>query len=64
MDSQEMRVQKRDGKLEEVSFDKILRRVKNLGSEATPPIQLNYSELIMKVIIHLHMPFFRFFNVS
>ena len=54
MDSQEMRVQKRDGKLEEVSFDKILRRVKNLGSETTPPIQLNYSELIMKVIDQLH----------
>ena len=54
MDSQEMRVQKRDGNFEDVSFDKILRRVKNLGSEATPPIQLNYSELIMKVIDQLH----------
>lgn len=54
IDSQEMRVQKRNGKFEEVSFDKILRRVKNLGSEASPPIQLNYSELIMKVIDQLH----------
>ena len=54
LDSQEMRVQKRNGMFEEVSFDKILRRVKNLGSEANPPIQLNYSELIMKVIDQLH----------
>ena len=48
----EMRVLKRDGVLEEVSFDKILRRIKTLGHEAG--IQINYSALVMKVIDQLH----------
>ncbi len=48
----EMRVLKRDGVLEEVSFDKILRRIKTLGHEAG--IQINYSSLVMKVIDQLH----------
>jgi ribonucleoside-diphosphate reductase alpha chain len=46
-----MRVQKRDGKLEDVSFDKILRRIKKLGQEVG--IQINYSSLAMKVIDQL-----------
>jgi ribonucleoside-diphosphate reductase alpha chain len=49
---EEMRVLKRDGVLEEVSFDKILRRIKTLGHEAG--IQINYSSLVMKVIDQLH----------
>ena len=53
MDVQEMRVQKRCGNFEDVSFDKILRRVKNLGSKTNPPIRINYSELVMKVIDQL-----------
>jgi ribonucleoside-diphosphate reductase alpha subunit len=48
----EMRVLKRDGNLEEVSFDKILSRIKKLGQEAG--IQINYSALVMKVIDQLH----------
>ena len=48
----EMRVLKRDGNLEEVSFDKILSRIKKLGHEAG--IQINYSALVMKVIDQLH----------
>ena len=48
-----MRVQKRDGGYEDVSFDKILRRVKNLASEAVPPIRVNFGKLIMKVIDQL-----------
>ena len=36
---QEMRVTKRDGQLEEVSFDKILKRVKKLGALPTHPRQ-------------------------
>jgi ribonucleotide reductase alpha subunit len=48
----EMRVTKRDGKLEEVAFDKILSRVKKLGQEAN--IQINYSSLVMKVIDQLY----------
>ena len=48
----EMRVQKRNGSLEEISFDKILNRIKKLGHEAN--IQINYSSLVMKVIDQLY----------
>ena len=50
--STEMRVTKRDGELQEVAFDKILKRVKKLGQEAG--IHINYSSLIMKVIDQLY----------
>ena len=49
-----MRVIKRDGTFQEVSFDKILQRVKKLGAEVTPPLMINYSQLIMKVIDQLY----------
>jgi len=48
----EMRVTKRDGKLEDIAFDKILNRIKKLGQEAN--IQINYSSLAMKVIDQLY----------
>ena len=48
----EMRVQKRNGSLEDISFDKILNRVKKLGHEAN--IHINYSSLVMKVIDQLY----------
>uniref|UniRef100_A0A6C0D9I3 ribonucleoside-diphosphate reductase n=1 Tax=viral metagenome TaxID=1070528 RepID=A0A6C0D9I3_9ZZZZ len=52
-DSQrEMRVTKRDGSVEDISFDKILNRVKKLGQEAN--IHINYSSLVMKVIDQLY----------
>ena len=50
--STEMRVMKRNGELQEVSFDKILERVKKLGQEAG--IHINYSSLVMKVIDQLY----------
>ena len=50
--STEMRVTKRNGELQEVSFDKILERVKKLGKEAD--IHINYSSLVMKVIDQLY----------
>jgi ribonucleotide reductase alpha subunit len=50
--SQEMRVTKRNNELQEVSFDKILERVKKLGQEVG--IQINYSSLVMKVIDQLY----------
>lgn len=50
--SSEMRVTKRDGMLQDVSFDKILDRVKKLGHEAG--ININYSSLVMKVIDQLY----------
>ena len=54
MDEREMRVLKRDGSEQEVSFDKILQRVKKLGNEVTIPLSINYSQLIMKVIDQLY----------
>jgi len=53
----QMHVLKRDGLAEEVSFDKILLRVKRLGSDAElgPPLTgVNYSQLVMKVIDQLY----------
>ena len=48
----EMRVTKRNGNLEDISFDKILNRIKKLGQEAG--VQINYSALAMKVIDQLY----------
>ena len=50
----EMHVLKRNNKKEEVSFDKILNRVKKLGNEVVPPLNINYSSLVMKVIDQLY----------
>ena len=47
----DMRVTKRNGKLADVAFDKILNRIKKLGQEVG--IQINYSSLAMKVIDQL-----------
>jgi len=52
MDTNDMRVIKRDGELEEIAFDKILSRIKKLGQEVG--IQINYSSLAMKVIDQLY----------
>ena len=52
VNSIDMRVTKRNGSLEDISFDKILNRVKVLGQEAN--IQINYSSLVMKVIDQLY----------
>jgi hypothetical protein len=49
---EEMRVLKRGGKFETVSFDKILKRIKKIGQEAD--IKLNYTSLAMKVIDQLY----------
>ena len=52
MKSNDMRVTKRNGELEEIAFDKILTRIKKLGQEVS--IQINYQQLVMKVINQLH----------
>ena len=52
MDRDEMQVIKRDGRSEDISFDKILRRVKSIGSEAN--LTLNYTQFVMRVIDQLH----------
>ena len=48
---EEMYVVKRNGEREIVSFDKILQRIKNTGTEAD--IHINYTSLAMKVIDQL-----------
>jgi ribonucleoside-diphosphate reductase alpha chain len=48
----EMNVAKRDGNLETVSFDKILQRMKRIGTEVG--IKVNYTALAMKVIDQLY----------
>ena len=50
--SNEMKVKKRNGEFEDVSFDKILHRVKKLAIEAD--IKINFAELVMKVIDQLY----------
>lgn len=47
-----MQVIKRDGHKEDVSFDKILRRVKSIGNSAN--LNLNYTQFVMRVIDQLH----------
>ena len=48
----EMRVLKRNGKYENIGFDKILKRVKSIGQECG--IKLNYTTFVMKVIDQLY----------
>ena len=52
MQEEEMHVIKRNGKSEIVSFDKILKRIKIIGSEAK--LSINYTALAMKVIDQLY----------
>lgn len=52
METNDMRVTKRNGELEEIAFDKILTRIKKLGQEES--IQINYQQLVMKVIDQLY----------
>ena len=52
-DSKEMQVQKRDGSYQNISFDKILNRVKNLGKQANIS-KIPYTQLVMKVIDQLY----------
>jgi len=48
----DMRVTKRNGLLEDISFDKILQRIKKVGHEVNA--QINYPWLAMKVIDQLY----------
>jgi ribonucleoside-diphosphate reductase alpha subunit len=48
----EMHVIKRNGDLEDLSFDKILNRIRKLGQEAK--ININYQSLVIKVIDQLY----------
>jgi ribonucleoside-diphosphate reductase alpha chain len=53
LSDKELCVLKRDGKTEDIAFDKILNRVKKLGN-MSPPLKVNYSQLVMKVIDQLY----------
>ena len=48
----EMKVTKRNGELHTVAFDKILKRIKTIGTEVG--IKINYTSLAMKVIDQLY----------
>ena len=48
----EMYVNKRNGKREIVSFDKISKRVRSLGKEHN--ININFTSLVMKIIEQLY----------
>lgn len=48
----EMRVLKRNGELETIKFDKILERIKKVGTEVG--IKINYTSLVMKVIDQIY----------
>ena len=52
MSNEDMYVIKRDGSKEEIAFDKILKRVKKLGTEAE--LNINYTSLVMKIIEQLY----------
>ena len=52
-DEEDLHVKKRSGKLEAVSFDKILDRVKKIGEEVNLT-QVKYSALVMKIIDQLY----------
>ena len=52
MDNEEMKVIKRSGEYEDVSFDKILKRIKSIGLESN--IQINYTSLAIKIIDQLY----------
>ena len=51
---EELSIIKRDGSVEILSFDKILKRVKALGTENSPHLNVNYSQLVMKVVDQLY----------
>ena len=52
MSDAEMHVIKRNNKVEDISFDKILQRVKKLGNQFN--LNIPYSTVVMKVIDQLH----------
>ena len=54
MNDDEMHVLKRNGQLQEVSFDKILHRLKTLGKEADLT-HINYSNLCIILIVLFHL---------
>ena len=50
----QMHVTKRNGSIELVSFDKIQKRVENLCNKIEPKLNINYGQLVMKIIDQLY----------
>ena len=53
MNEEQLKVTKRNGITQEMSFDKILTRVKNLSVNIEPKLQIGYAQLVMKIIDQL-----------
>lgn len=51
---QQMQVTKRNGDKEDVSFDKILTRLRNLSTKIEPRLNITYAPLVMKVVDQFH----------
>ena len=51
---QQMQVTKRNGEQEDVSFDKILTRLRNLSTNIQPILNISYAPLVMKVVDQFH----------
>ena len=51
---QQMQVTKRNGQQEDVSFDKILTRLRNLSTNIQPILNISYAPLVMKVVDQFH----------
>ena len=49
MNFEEMKVIKRNGKYENISFDKILNRSKHLGNNLEPKLKINYAQFVIKI---------------
>ena len=54
LSNEELYVIKRNGETEVLSFDKILQRVKHLGTTQKPTLNVNYSQLVMKIVDQLY----------
>jgi ribonucleoside-diphosphate reductase alpha chain len=52
--SEEMSVMKRDGTKEPMAFDKILTRVRRLGTAMRPILMLDYAKLVIGIVQKLH----------
>ena len=51
---EELYVTKRNNEIEALSFDKILNRIKQLGTNEIPSLNVNYSQLVMKIVDQLY----------
>jgi len=49
----QMQVMKRNGEKEDMSFDKILMRIKTLCETRLPVLNIGYANLVMKIINQL-----------